>query len=200
MEAVVGWFANPIHGTGDYPTSLKDTNQGLIPEFSPEDRAFIRGTADFFSLAFGPDVLRMGPRLPVFGQLLSMDLRKVLGWVKLEYGSPEVLVAESGWFTSASVREEDTVAIYLMRRLLGQVLEGDKDMDSSWLFSFSITMYYYVYVNYICKYVHDDGIPKRNSAVVHYLTGSFSICFVVCSPVVISKGKHHDKQQEDTYY
>ncbi|KAL2077356.1 hypothetical protein ACEWY4_026860 [Coilia grayii] len=124
MEAVIGWFANPIHGTGDYPASLKDANQGLVPEFSPEERAFVKGTADFFSLAFGPDTLRVGQRLPLFGQVLSMDLRKVLGWIQLEYNSPAVLVAESGWFTNASVREEDTLAIYLMRRLLGQVLEA----------------------------------------------------------------------------
>ncbi|XP_041931529.1 beta-klotho [Alosa sapidissima] len=124
MEAVIGWFAGPIHGTGDYPASLKDSNRGLIPEFSPEETAFVQGTADFLSLAFGPDTLRMGQRLPLFGQVLSMDLRKVLGWIRLEYDNPAVLVAESDWFTDASVRWEDTLAIYVMRRLLGQVLEA----------------------------------------------------------------------------
>lgn len=128
MEAVIGWFADPIHGTGDYPTSLKDSNQGLIPEFSPEERAFVRGTADFLSLAFGPDTLRMGQHLPLYGQLLLMDLRKVLGWIQLEYDNPAVLVAESGWFTDATVREEDTLAIYVMKRLLGQVLEGEESL------------------------------------------------------------------------
>lgn len=142
MEAVIGWFAGPIHSTGDYPASLKDSNQGLIPEFSTEERAFVRGTADFFSLSFGPDILRMGQRLPLFGQMLSMDLRKVLGWIQQEYDNPAVLVAESGWFTDVSVREEDTLAIYVMRRLLDQVLEGKNSVNiCSSLFCLPINLY-----------------------------------------------------------
>ncbi|XP_030621245.1 beta-klotho [Chanos chanos] len=124
MEAVIGWFAEPIYGSGDYPASLKASNQGLVPEFTAEERLWVRGTADFFSLAFGPDTLRVGQGLPRFGQTVSLDLRRVLGWIRLEYKDPEVLVAESGWFSDASVKLEDTVAIYLMKRFISQVLQA----------------------------------------------------------------------------
>lgn len=160
MEAVIGWFAGPMHSTGDYPASLKNSNKGLIPEFSPKEKAFVRGTADFFSLSFGPDTLRMGHRLPLFGQILSMDLRKVLGWIQQEYDNPAVLVAESGWFTDASVREEDTLAIYVIRRLLGQVLEGKKNVNiCSCLFC--LPMYLY------CR------------DCLHYCTSAFQWCFML---------------------
>ncbi len=63
MEAVVGWFAEPIYGSGDYPESLKASHRGVIPEFSAQERLWIKGTADFFSLAFGPETLRVGQGL-----------------------------------------------------------------------------------------------------------------------------------------
>uniref|UniRef100_A0AAY4EE72 Klotho beta n=1 Tax=Denticeps clupeoides TaxID=299321 RepID=A0AAY4EE72_9TELE len=124
MEAVIGWFAGPIHGEGDYPTSLKISSHGLIPEFSPEEMFFIQGTADFFALSFGPHTLRLGKGLPLFGQKLSLDLRQVLGWIQLEYDNPAILVAESGWFSNAHKTVEDTVAIYLLKGFINQVLQA----------------------------------------------------------------------------
>uniref|UniRef100_A0A4W5QPA4 Klotho beta n=1 Tax=Hucho hucho TaxID=62062 RepID=A0A4W5QPA4_9TELE len=109
MEAVLGRFANPIFGDGDCP-------------FTPEDKLRVRGTADFFSLSFGPNNLRLGQSLALYGQMVFPDLRRVLGWVRLEYGDLPVLVAEGGWFSDAAVEREDTVAIYLMTRFINQVL------------------------------------------------------------------------------
>ncbi|XP_051717001.1 beta-klotho [Ctenopharyngodon idella] len=124
MEAVIGWFAEPIYGSGDYPESLKASNRGVIPEFTPDERLYVRGTADFFSLAFGPETLRVGRGLARFGQTVTPDLRSVLVWVQQMYGDPQVLVAESGWFSDASVGVEDTVAIYMMKRFIIQVMQA----------------------------------------------------------------------------
>ncbi|XP_073677014.1 beta-klotho [Garra rufa] len=124
MEAVIGWFAEPIYGSGDYPESLKASNRGVIPEFSVQERLWLKGTADFFSLAFGPETLRVGRGLARFGQTVKLDLRSVLVWVQQMYGDPQVLVAESGWFSDASVGVEDTVAIYLMKRFILQVMQA----------------------------------------------------------------------------
>lgn len=124
MEAVLGWFANPIFSDGDYPLSLKITHGPLLPTFSPEERLWVNGTADFFALSFGPNNLRLGRGVAQYGQTVTPDLRRILGWIKHEYGDPKVLVAEAGWFSESSVGKEDTVAIYLMKRFINQVLQG----------------------------------------------------------------------------
>ncbi|KAG1934609.1 klotho [Pimephales promelas] len=124
MEAVIGWFAEPIYGSGDYPESLKASNRGVIPEFTAQQKLSVKGTADFFSLAFDPETLRVAQALARFGQKLTFDLRSVLVWVRLMYGDPQVLVAESGWFSDASVGVEDTMAIYLMKKFIIQVMQA----------------------------------------------------------------------------
>ena len=126
MEAVLGWFANPIFSDGDYPLSLKIKYGALLPTFSPEEKLWVQGTADFFALSFGPNNLRLGRSLVQYGQTVTPDLRRILGWIKLEYGDPAVLVTEGGWFTEASVGKEDTVAIYLTKRFINQVLQGKR--------------------------------------------------------------------------
>ncbi|XP_070693301.1 beta-klotho [Pempheris klunzingeri] len=136
IEAVLGWFANPIFGDGDYPVSLKIKHGTLMPAFSHEEKLWVQTTADFFALSFGPNNLRLGRGLVQYGQTVVPDLRRVLGWIKLEYGDPRVLVAEGGWFSEASVGKEDTVAIYLMKRFINQVLQAIK-FDGVQVFGYS---------------------------------------------------------------
>lgn len=123
MEAVLGWFANPIFGGGDYPESLNRQHGSLMPAFSHEEKLQVKNTADFFALSFGPNNLRLGQGLNR-GQTVTPDLRRVLGWIKHQYGDPSVLVAEGGWLTEASVGQEDTMSIYQMKRFINQVLQG----------------------------------------------------------------------------
>uniref|UniRef100_A0A8C6U3A0 Klotho beta n=1 Tax=Neogobius melanostomus TaxID=47308 RepID=A0A8C6U3A0_9GOBI len=124
METVLGWFANPIFGDGEYPLSLKLKHGALLPSFTHEEKLWMRNTADFFALSFGPNNLRLGRTLAQYGQTVSPDLRRVLSWIKLEYGDPHVLVAEAGWFSDTSETTEDTVALYLMKRFINQVLQA----------------------------------------------------------------------------
>ncbi|KAJ3587305.1 hypothetical protein NHX12_010903 [Muraenolepis orangiensis] len=126
MESVLGWFANPIFGDGDYPASMKSQHGDLLPTFTPEEKAWVRKTADFFALSFGPNNLRLSRSLIQYGQNLSPDLRSILHWIQLEYGDLRVLVAEAGWFSEVAVETEDTVAIYLMKRFINQVLQAIK--------------------------------------------------------------------------
>lgn len=100
-----------------------------MPIFSPEEKLWVQKTADFFALSFGPNNLRLGRGLIEYGQTVTPDLRRILSWLKLEYGNPRVLVAEGGWFSEASVGKEDTVAIYLMKRFINQVLQGKKKIN-----------------------------------------------------------------------
>lgn len=125
MEAVLGWFANPIFGDGGYPASLNTQHGSLMPAFSPEEKLQVKNTADFFALSFGPNNLRLGQGIGR-GQTVTLDLRRLLGWIKHQYGNPHVLVAEGGWFTEASAGLEDTVAMYLMKLFINQVLQGKR--------------------------------------------------------------------------
>lgn len=125
MEAVLGWFANPIFGDGEYPLSLKIKHGALLPKFTHEEKLWVKNTADFFALSFGPNNLRLGRTLSHNGQTVTPDLRQILTWIKLEYGDLLVLVAEAGWFSEASVGKEDTVALYLMKKFVNQVLQGE---------------------------------------------------------------------------
>ncbi|XP_033829859.1 beta-klotho [Periophthalmus magnuspinnatus] len=126
MEAVLGWFANPIFGDGDYPLSLKSKHGTALPTFTEDEKLWVRNTADFFALSFGPKNLRLGRTLAEYGQSVTPDLRRVLIWIKLQYEDPLVLVAEAGWFSDASETTENTVALYLMKRFVNQVLQAIK--------------------------------------------------------------------------
>ncbi|XP_067084703.1 klotho [Osmerus mordax] len=60
LDFRVGWFSEPIFGSGDYPPGMRDwLNRRHIPDlisyrlpvFSEEDRQLVRGTYDFFALS-----------------------------------------------------------------------------------------------------------------------------------------------------
>ncbi|XP_021141704.2 beta-klotho [Columba livia] len=125
MERVLGWFAKPIHGDGDYPEELK--NELLfLPRFTEDEKNYIKGTADFFAFSFGPNNFKPPNTLPKMGQNLSLNLREVLNWIKLEYNNPRILIAENGWFTDSHVKTDDTTAIYMMKNFINKVLQAIK--------------------------------------------------------------------------
>lgn len=44
-----GWFADPVFLTGDYPQTLKTFVSDFLPDFTPEQKALIQGSADVFA-------------------------------------------------------------------------------------------------------------------------------------------------------
>uniref|UniRef100_F7AQ46 Klotho beta n=2 Tax=Monodelphis domestica TaxID=13616 RepID=F7AQ46_MONDO len=125
MTSVLGWFANPIHGDGDYPEVMKES-VSLLPHFSDAEKSQVRGTADFFAFSFGPNNFKPTSTVSKMGQNISLDLREVLKWIKLEYDNPKILITENGWFTDNHVTTEDTTAIYMMKNFLNKVLQAIK--------------------------------------------------------------------------
>ncbi|XP_035968013.1 beta-klotho [Halichoerus grypus] len=124
MVSVLGWFASPIHGDGDYPEVMKKKLLSILPLFSEAEKKDVRGTADFFAFSFGPNNFKPQNTMAKMGQNVSLNLREVLNWIKLEYGNPRILIAENGWFTDSHVKTEDTTAIYMMKNFLNQVLQA----------------------------------------------------------------------------
>ena len=57
FQFLLGWFANPIYGSGDYPQIMKDKilnksiaqgyNRCRLPEFTQDEIDYIRGWCDF---------------------------------------------------------------------------------------------------------------------------------------------------------
>ncbi|KAM9330405.1 beta-klotho [Gastrophryne carolinensis] len=123
METVLGHFAQPIHGDGDYPESLKKKNASVLPLFSESEKAYIQGTADFFAFSFGPNNFKRTDEMP--GRA-SLNLRGVLNWIKLEYNNPRILIMENGWFANSNIRTEDTTTLYIMKKFLYNVLQAIK--------------------------------------------------------------------------
>ncbi|XP_032351915.1 beta-klotho isoform X2 [Camelus ferus] len=126
MVSVLGWFANPIHGDGDYPEVMKKKLLSILPLFSEAEQNEVRGTADFFAFSFGPNNFKPQNTMAKIGQNVSLNLREVLNWIKLEYGNPRILITENGWFTDNHVKTEDTTAIYMMKNFLNQILQAIK--------------------------------------------------------------------------
>ncbi|KAF2105662.1 WD repeat-containing protein 26 [Lophiotrema nucula] len=49
FDFAIGWFGGPWTD-GDYPQSLKDTLGDLLPEFTSEEKALIKGSCDFYAI------------------------------------------------------------------------------------------------------------------------------------------------------
>lgn len=46
----LGWFADPIYLTGDYPASLKARYGAHLPNFTVDEKAVLKGSSDFYGL------------------------------------------------------------------------------------------------------------------------------------------------------
>jgi len=49
LEFWIGWFADPIY-FGDYPESMKKQLGDRLPKITPEERALIKGSNDFYGM------------------------------------------------------------------------------------------------------------------------------------------------------
>ncbi|XP_070612659.1 beta-klotho [Erythrolamprus reginae] len=126
MQKVLGWFAKPIHGDGDYPEELKIQLGSLLPNATPAEIKYFKGTADFFSFSFGPNNFKPSSLLPKLGQNFSLDLRAALNWIRAEYDNPRIFITENGWFTNKEVKTEDTTAMYTIKTFINMVLQAIK--------------------------------------------------------------------------
>jgi beta-glucosidase len=123
VEFFLGWFADPVY-KGDYPAVMRQRLGDRLPHFTDEERALLKGSADFFGLnhystmyaanAAAPEMLNtvVGGLEDDQGVVLSDNpgwektgmqwnvvpwgFRKLLQWIDARYGSPDVYVTENG--------------------------------------------------------------------------------------------------------
>lgn len=50
IEFSLGWFADPVYLTGDYPESMRKKVGSRLPVFTKEESELLKGSSDFFGL------------------------------------------------------------------------------------------------------------------------------------------------------
>uniref|UniRef100_A0A8D2C067 Klotho n=1 Tax=Sus scrofa TaxID=9823 RepID=A0A8D2C067_PIG len=125
LDFVLGWFAKPVFIDGDYPESMKNNLSSLLPDFTESEKKFIKGTADFFALSFGPTLSfqLLDPQMK-FHQLESPSLRQLLSWIDLEYNHPQIFIVENGWFVSGTTKRDDAKYMYYLKKFIMETLKA----------------------------------------------------------------------------
>ncbi|XP_071362440.1 klotho [Trachinotus anak] len=147
LDFRVGWFAEPIFGSGDYPLGmrswLRQLNSLDLPVFNEEDRQLVKGTYDFFAIShFSTKLVThvkedsytytamlevqhmidttwiMSPR-PV----VPWGLRKALNWVKEHYCDVPVYVMANG-VQEDPARFKDSLRVYYLYNYINEALKA----------------------------------------------------------------------------
>jgi len=59
---MLGWFAEPVFGSGDYPREMREICGGRLPTFTAEQSASVRGSSDFFGFNWYSARMTSAPR------------------------------------------------------------------------------------------------------------------------------------------
>ncbi|KAF2464657.1 beta-glucosidase [Lindgomyces ingoldianus] len=49
-EFEIGWFAEPLYGSGDYPASMRAQLGDRLPTFTEEEKRLVRGSSEFYGM------------------------------------------------------------------------------------------------------------------------------------------------------
>lgn len=123
-EFWIGWFADPIYLTGDYPASMREQLGDRLPVFTEEEKKLVLGSSDFYGMnTYTTNLIKnksTPPALDDFSgnvEFLDKDaegkpigtpsecgwhrdvawgFRKLLNWTYKRYGLP-IVVTENGF-------------------------------------------------------------------------------------------------------
>uniref|UniRef100_A0A3B4ES60 Lactase n=1 Tax=Pundamilia nyererei TaxID=303518 RepID=A0A3B4ES60_9CICH len=149
VEFTLGWFSHPIFN-GDYSeimkTRIRDRSlaaglpQSRLPEFTQEEIKRIKGTHDFFGLnqytsvlAFPVDHGNIATTVPdptwldsasVWLKVTPFGIRRLLNFIKNEYGNPPIIVTENGVSEQGPIDLNDVHRIYYYEQYINQVLKA----------------------------------------------------------------------------
>ncbi|XP_075140639.1 lactase/phlorizin hydrolase-like isoform X1 [Leptodactylus fuscus] len=159
LQLSLGWFAHPIFKNGDYPELMKwqiankSELQGLqssrLPVFTDEEKAYIQGTADVFSInVYATKIVqhkttRLVP--PSFETDLDITseysvnwptsainqhrpvawgMRRLLNWVKEEYANVPIYITENGVSTNSNNDYDDMGRIFYYKTYIDEALKA----------------------------------------------------------------------------
>ncbi|ROL48943.1 Lactase-phlorizin hydrolase [Anabarilius grahami] len=130
-------------------SELQGLTESRLPSFTDEEKAFIQGTADVFCInTYTTKVVRhVTSTLEVVSYLTDQDvekdfpegsentavydqkavsygLRRLLNWLKEEYGDPEIYITENGVATSPAMTVDDTERIFFLKTYVDEALKA----------------------------------------------------------------------------
>ncbi|XP_053704000.1 klotho [Synchiropus splendidus] len=147
LDFRVGWFAEPIFGSGDYPTCmrswLRQLNSLDLPIFNEEDRLLVKGAYDFFAIShFSTKLITHAKEDSyTYTAMLEMQymidttwiqsprpvvpwgLRKALNWVKEHYSNVPVYVMANG-VQEDPAQFKDSLRVYYLYNYINEALKA----------------------------------------------------------------------------
>ena len=161
LQFGLGWFGHAIFLDGDYPQVMKDKvayksaqqgfNESRLPEFTEDEKAFIKGTGDFFGLnhyttRYAQDIageeddsnppsyykdqdvsISKDDNWPESGSgwliVVPWGIRRLLVWIHNEYQLP-IYVTENGVSTADVFELNDVERVKYYTAYINEVLKG----------------------------------------------------------------------------
>lgn len=149
LEFDIGWLAEPIFGSGDYPRVMRDwlnhRNNFLLPYFTEDEKKLIQGSFDFLALSHYTTILvdweKEDPikyndylevqemtditwlNSPSQVAVVPWGLRKVLSWLKLKYGNLPMYIISNGIDDDLQAGQ-DKLRVYYMQNYVNEALKG----------------------------------------------------------------------------
>uniref|UniRef100_A0A667Z0E5 Lactase n=1 Tax=Myripristis murdjan TaxID=586833 RepID=A0A667Z0E5_9TELE len=130
-------------------SELQGLSESRLPAFTEEEKAYIRGTADVFCINHYTTKIvshitaRLSPQSYEYDQDLSeaeevdspttaiskqravaWGLRRLLNWIKEEYGDPEIYITENGVATDKETTVDDTDRIFYFKTYIDEALKA----------------------------------------------------------------------------
>uniref|UniRef100_A0A8D0ABL1 beta-glucosidase n=1 Tax=Sander lucioperca TaxID=283035 RepID=A0A8D0ABL1_SANLU len=130
-------------------SELQGLTETRLPSFTEEEKSFIKGTADVFCVnhyttkIVSHATLRLAPQSYEYDRDLSeaeegespttaiskqravaWGLRRLLNWIKEEYGDPEIYITENGVATDIKTTVDDTDRIFYYKTYIDETLKA----------------------------------------------------------------------------
>ncbi|KAG9349160.1 hypothetical protein JZ751_029483 [Albula glossodonta] len=130
-------------------SELQGLSESRLPAFTEQEKAYIRGTADIFCVNthttkivrhvttrlkpptckddkdLGEAEESDSPGTAIDGQrAVAWGLRRLLNWIKEEYGDPEIYVTENGVATDSKTTVDDTDRIFFLKTYIDEALKA----------------------------------------------------------------------------
>uniref|UniRef100_A0AAR2LX24 Lactase n=1 Tax=Pygocentrus nattereri TaxID=42514 RepID=A0AAR2LX24_PYGNA len=138
----IGWFAHPVFN-GDYSDLMKNRIRerslaggrpiSRLPEFTPEEVKRIKGTHDYFGFNHYTTILTGNRTIydrtwlnsgSTWLKVTPPGFRKILNFIKNEYGSPPIYITENGISERGDMDLNDVHRIHYYESYLNQALKA----------------------------------------------------------------------------
>ncbi|XP_076023939.1 lactase/phlorizin hydrolase-like [Genypterus blacodes] len=131
-------------------SELQGLSESRLPAFTDEEKSYIRGTADIFCVNhFSTKIashatLRLSPQSYLYDldlkeaeesdspntaihnqRAVAWGLRRLLNWIKEEYGDPDIYITENGVATEKGTTWDDTVRVFYYKTYIDEALKAN---------------------------------------------------------------------------